>query len=118
LIGSFIWDRTDTLYDQAHLVYQFIVEHNLKNLTLVGHSLGGGVALITSLYLAETSPKRQKRLILIDSIAYPQELPGFIEVLATPILGPLFVSLVPEKVQVSSVLEMVITMTKQYRRTR
>jgi pimeloyl-ACP methyl ester carboxylesterase len=100
-------DGRYTLYDQARLVYQFIVEHNLKNLTLVGHSLGGGVALVTSLYLAETSPKRQKRLILIDSIAYPQEPPGFIKVLATPILGPLFVSLVPEKVQVSSVLEMV-----------
>lgn len=91
----------------TRLVYQFITEHDLKNLTLVGHSWGGGVALVTSLYLAETSPKRQKRLILIDSIAYPQEPPSFIKVLATPILGPLFVSLVPEKVQVNSVLEMV-----------
>lgn len=63
---------------RPHLVYQFIVAHDLHRLTLVRHPFGGGVALITSLYLAETSPARQRRLILIDSIAYKQRLPGFL----------------------------------------
>jgi pimeloyl-ACP methyl ester carboxylesterase len=97
-------DEEYTLYEQARLVYQFIVRHDLRNLTLIGHSYGGGVALIVSLYLAENSPHRLQRLILIDSIAYRQRLPEFIRWLATPILGPLLVSLVPEETQVRSIM--------------
>ncbi len=46
----------DTKYstqDHADLVYQFIVEHDLRNLTLIGNSFGGALSLLLSIMLAE-----------------------------------------------------------------
>jgi pimeloyl-ACP methyl ester carboxylesterase len=97
-------DEKYSVYDQAHLVRQFIYEHDLRNVTLVGHSFGGGVALVTALYLSEIAPERLKRLILIDSISYPQPMPSFIRILATPVVGALVTSFVPVKIQVRHVL--------------
>lgn len=45
--------------------------------------------------------------MLIDSIAYPQELPGFVKILATPVLGPLVIHAIPNAVQVKSLLKKV-----------
>jgi pimeloyl-ACP methyl ester carboxylesterase len=106
-------DEKYSVYDQAHLVRQFIYEHNLRNVTLVGHSFGGGVALVTALYLSETAPERLKRLILIDSISYPQPMPSFIRILATPVVGALVTSFVPIKSQVRHVLELAYYDTRQ-----
>jgi pimeloyl-ACP methyl ester carboxylesterase len=99
-------DEKYSVYDQAHLVRQFIYEHDLRNVTLVGHSFGGGVALVTALYLSEIAPERLKRLILIDSVSYPQPMPSFIRILATPVVGALVTSFVPVKIQVRHVLEL------------
>ena len=95
-----------TAYDQARLVYRLIQEKNLHNLTIIGHSFGGGVALVTSAYLAEHDPERQKNLVLIDSASYLQPMPWFIDILATPVLGPLTAWLLPDEVQTHKVLEL------------
>ncbi len=94
------------IYENARAVLKFITDHDLRNITLVGHSLGGGVALVAALYLETQSPNRLSRLILIDSIAYRQTLPLFIRVLATPGVGPLLVRLLPERTQVKSILKL------------
>jgi pimeloyl-ACP methyl ester carboxylesterase len=96
-------DDKYSLYDQARLVYRFIVDHHLTDLTIIGHSYGGGVALVTSVYLSQNDPKRLRRLILIDSIGYGQKLPQFIKILTTPVLGRIAISLVPVKQQVRSI---------------
>lgn len=92
-------DNDYSLYDHARLVYQFIAKNDLRDLTLVGNSYGGGVALVTSLYLERHAPGRLRRLILIGSIGYPQALPQPVKVLTTPVLGPAVVSLIPKKQQ-------------------
>lgn len=100
-------DDAYSVYEQARLVKNFILENNLKNLHIVGHSYGGGVALAVSIYLSASNPGLQKSLVLIDSVAYPQELPGFVKILATPVLGPLITYAVPNTFQVKNLLKIV-----------
>ena len=83
------------------------VDNDLKDATIVGHSLGGGIALVTSLYLQQSDHSRQRGLVLIDGIAYPQQMPMFIRLLATPVLGPLAVRVVPPEIQVREVMKLV-----------
>lgn len=100
-------DDAYSVYEQASLVRNFILENDLKNLHIVGHSYGGGVALATSIYLSLSHPNLQRSLVLIDSIAYPQELPGFVKMLATPVLGPLLIYAIPNTIQVKDLLKKV-----------
>lgn len=100
-------DDAYSVYEQARLVRNFILENNLKNLHIIGHSYGGGVALAVSIYLSASNPGLQKSLVLIDSVAYPQELPGFVKILATPVLGPLITYAVPNTFQVKNLLKIV-----------
>lgn len=91
--------------DQADLIIKFIVAHQLTNLTLIGHSFGGGVALLTALRLIKEQPHCLKRLVLIDAAGYEQKLPYFIGILRVPPLGRLAVSLLSPKQQVRMVLK-------------
>ena len=100
-------DDAYSVYEQARLVRNFILENDLKNLHIIGHSYGGGVALAVSIYLSASNPGLQKSLVLIDSVAYPQELPGFVKILATPVLGPLITYAVPNTFQVKNLLQIV-----------
>jgi len=100
-------DDLYSVYEQARLVRNFILENDLQNVRIIGHSYGGGVALVTSIYLAASHPNLQNSLVLIDSIAYPQDLPDFVEVLATPVLGPLLIYTIPNTIQVKSLLKKV-----------
>jgi len=100
-------DNAYSVYEQARLVRNFIIENNLKNLHIIGHSYGGGVALAVSIYLSSSHPNLQRSLVLIDSIAYPQELPGFVSMLATPVLGPLMIHVIPNSIQVKNLLKKV-----------
>lgn len=98
-------DGRYSVYEQARLVRNYILENGLEELTLVGHSFGGGVALATAIYLHASNPGLIQRLVLVDSVAYAQALPNFVEILATPLVGPLAVALLPEKTQIRMLLE-------------
>ncbi|HYU98467.1 MAG TPA: alpha/beta hydrolase [Pyrinomonadaceae bacterium] len=91
--------------DQGDLIYQFILEHNLRNLTLVGNSYGGAVSLLVAMRLCEENPSRLSKLVLIDSGGYPDHLPLFLKLLRTPIIGWLSVHLLPPKTQIKIVLK-------------
>ncbi len=85
--------------DQAALVKAFLHREGLTGVTLIGHSLGGGVALATTLDLNRTDSSAIKRLVLIDSAAYPQPLTGALELLRDPIIGPVGLAiLLPETI--------------------
>lgn len=99
-------DKNYSIQDQAELVYKFIIEHDLNNLVLVGHSYGGGVALYTAIRLSEENSTRLSSLVLIDSLAYKQRLPRFIRLLRTPVLGPLGLHILPSKMNVKSILNL------------
>ncbi len=97
-------DEKYSVIDQAALVRTFIEQENLQNLTIVGHSFGGGVTLALALDLAEAKSRRLKQMVLIDSIAYKQTLPIFFKILNTPAIGPISMHLIPPEVQITEAL--------------
>ncbi|WP_088347808.1 MULTISPECIES: alpha/beta hydrolase [Rhodomicrobium] len=99
-------DNHYSIFDQARLVEDYIDRLNLHNVTLIGHSFGGGVALAVALNQIETGRKDIERLVLIDSVAYAQPLPFFFRVLRTPVLGEIGMSLIPPEVQMERALAM------------
>jgi len=64
-------------HDHAELVHRFIVQEDVRQLTLIGHSMGGGIALLVALRLL--SEGRLERLVLVAGAAYPQPLPPFVK---------------------------------------
>lgn len=99
-------DSSYSVYDQARLIIRFIQKHDLNNLTLVGHSLGGAISMVVALNLIIDEPGLLSRLILIDCVAYKQSLPGFIRTLRIPLLGPIILSLISSKKMCRSVLKL------------
>jgi pimeloyl-ACP methyl ester carboxylesterase len=77
-----------SLEELSDVVADFIVRKDLRNLMLVGWSLGGGVALLSLLRHAPELTHRIKKLCIIDGIAYPQKFPFFVGLLRIPFLGP------------------------------
>lgn len=71
-------DGTYAPGDHAELVHRLILQRDLRRITLVGHSLGGGVALLTALRLLDDGTDRLHRMVLVAGAAYPQKLPPFV----------------------------------------
>jgi pimeloyl-ACP methyl ester carboxylesterase len=97
-------DGRYSLHDQAGAVIEVIEALDLSDLTVIGHSMGGGVALLAAMNLERNAPTRLGRIVLIDSIALPQRLPLFLTVLRLPVGGPLVVRLMPPRWQVRYIL--------------
>lgn len=95
-----------SIQDHAELIYKFIVDRDLQNLTLVGNSFGGALALCLSIMLIDREPGRLRALILIDPGAYPQYIPGYLKLIGVPIVGALAVYLTPAKCMAKSVLRL------------
>ena len=87
-------DKAYSVYDQALLVHKFIKEKKLKNITLVGRSFGGGVALIMALLQEDKLVENNiEKLVLINSMSYRQKLPSMMETLNKPFIGYLGIHL-------------------------
>jgi pimeloyl-ACP methyl ester carboxylesterase len=67
-------DGKYTVQDQADLVLARIFREDMRELTLIGHSFGGGVALLVAIALIKEGKGRLARLVLIDSLAFPEAL--------------------------------------------
>ena len=63
--------------DLADAVHRLILLEDLVELTLVGHSLGGSVALMVALRLADDGDGRLSRLVIVAGAAYPLQIPRF-----------------------------------------
>ena len=100
-------DGRYAVQDQAELIYQFIQEHDLRNLTLIGTSYGGAVSLMVSLMLCEDGDNRLSKLILIDSAGYNESLPWHFSLLKKPLVGWLSIHLMPRKAFTRRVLRFV-----------
>jgi pimeloyl-ACP methyl ester carboxylesterase len=92
--------------DHADLIYKFILDHDLKNLTLVGNSFGGALSLLLSIMLLEKEPGRLRALILIDPGAYKQYIPGYLKLIGVPLLGAAAVYLIPARCMAKSILKL------------
>jgi pimeloyl-ACP methyl ester carboxylesterase len=95
-----------SVQDHADLVYKFILDHDLRNLTLVGNSFGGSLSLLLSIRLIENEPGRLRALVLIDPGAYQQYIPGYVKLIGFPLIGALAVYLTPAKCMAKSVLKL------------
>jgi pimeloyl-ACP methyl ester carboxylesterase len=80
-------DGNYAISDQADMVAAFIRSQDLHDVVIMGHSMGGGVTLMTYLKVREDQPARVKSLVLIDSAGYPQKMPWFIWLAKAPVLG-------------------------------
>lgn len=94
--------------DQAALVTRLIEQRGLTRLTLIGHSLGGGVALLTALGLASAGDPRLDRLVLVASAAYEQRMPPFVKLADHPRLSSLLMGALGARLLVRSVLRTIV----------
>ena len=99
----------DTHYstqDHADLIFEFIQENDLKNLTLIGNSFGGALSLLLSIMLTERDPGRLRSLVLIDAGAYKEYIPGYVKILSVPIINALAIYLTPSRCAAKTVLRL------------
>ncbi|MEQ9397594.1 MAG: alpha/beta hydrolase [Longimicrobiales bacterium] len=73
--------------DQAELVLRLIRQRGLRRVTLVGHSMGGGVALLVALGLLDSDPGCLDRMVIVAGAAYRQRLPPFVALARWPRLS-------------------------------
>jgi pimeloyl-ACP methyl ester carboxylesterase len=99
-------DSHYSFQDHAELLYHFILDLDLKKLTLVGNSFGGALALWLAIALLDKEPGRLRSLVLIDAGAYKQYIPGYVKLLGIPIIAPLVVYLTPARVMAKNILKM------------
>ena len=91
-------DEDYSVYDQAKIVQKFIEDKKLENLTIVGRSFGGGVALVLALMQEKNMLKiKINKLILINTMSYKQSLPSMMRYLQKPIIGYLGIHLLSAK---------------------
>ncbi len=84
---------------QAEIVTAFIERLGLDRTSLVGHSYGGSVAMLAALTLIDRgSGRRLDRLVLIDSAAYGDNLPLFVDFLRCPLVAR-GIWLIPRRLQ-------------------
>ena len=93
-------------HDHAELVYRFILQKDLRDLTLFGHSMGGGIALLVALRLLDQG--RLRRLVLVASAAYPQRLPPFVKLARTGRWAQWLFALVPKRRLIGWVLRSIV----------
>src|SRR5690606_29316001 len=98
-------DRRYSVLDQAQLIEAFMDQKRLSDVTVVGHSLGGGVALVLALRDIDAKRGRIRRLALIDSVAYAQKIPIAFSVLRAPVIGPVSNYLIPKQFQARPALK-------------
>jgi pimeloyl-ACP methyl ester carboxylesterase len=99
----------DDLYsphDHAELVHRLILQKDLRQLTLVGHSMGGGIALLVAIRLLEE--ERLERLVLVAGAAYPQPLPPFIALAARGRLAEWGLRFVPKRLLVRTIIRSIV----------
>ena len=77
----------------ARIITAYIRSRRLTDVTLIGHSFGGAVALLTALDCPDVT-----RLILIGAPGFPQQIPIFMRILGLPLIGPLLMNAVPAEV--------------------
>jgi pimeloyl-ACP methyl ester carboxylesterase len=97
-------DGKYAISDQADMVAEFIRARDLHDLVVIGHSMGGGVTLMTYFKVREQDPARIKKLVLIDSAGYPQKMPWFIWLAKAPVLGSVGGKLVSPRFATAQVL--------------
>ena len=78
-----------SIEEKVNDIYELIVAEDLRNLTLVGNSLGGGIALMLALRFAEENSDRISKLVLIDSAGDKNFMPSHLKLIRSVLGGPI-----------------------------
>lgn len=98
-------DTHYSLEDKVDDIYDLILADDLRNLTLVGNSLGGAIATLLAIRFRQERSDRLLRLVLIDSAADQKYLPPHLKLLRS-ILGAPIIYLSPSRLTVKMTLRM------------
>ena len=79
---------TYSIEEKVNDIYDFIIEENLSDLTLVGNSLGGAIALMLALRF-QNNPNRLSKLVLIDSAGDKNYMPSHLKLIRSVLGGPI-----------------------------
>lgn len=90
--------------DQAELLVEWIRRRDLQDISLVGHSLGGGIVLYSALRFLDEDPGRVRSLVIVSGAAYPQQIPKYIGLARLPVLPRLALGVVPPRALLRRVL--------------
>lgn len=96
--SSKVFDTAYSAADQARLIANFLVRRRLTNVTLIGHSFGGQVAMLTTLEFNRREPRRIRNLALLDVPALPQPLTPVVAFMQQPLLPYALFTAVPPPV--------------------
>lgn len=94
--------------DLARAVTDLVHELDLRRITLVGQSLGGGVALLAALTLRDEGKGRLDRLVLLASAAYRQRLPPLVPLSRRPRLSAALLRLIGPRRVMRRVLRSIV----------
>ena len=90
LVGFGLSDKPNVKYTPSYMaefINGFMAALNITNASLVGHSLGGGVALQYTLHF----PDKVHKLVLVDSAGLGKEMTFFMRLVTIPLVGELIV---------------------------
>lgn len=90
--------------DHAAAVEAVLAALNLRDVTLVGHSFGGAVALLVATRDADRARPRLDHLVLVDSPAYPQRPTAAVRFLRKPLAAYIGLALLPPEKMVVGAL--------------
>ena len=82
-------------YDHANLVLDFIRKRGLRDLTIIGHSYGGAIAMMVTLRFNEVEPGRVRNLVLMNAPTYRQPGTAFVDFMRLPVLPYAALMLMP-----------------------
>jgi pimeloyl-ACP methyl ester carboxylesterase len=83
--------------DQAELLFELVLNLDLQDFVLVGHSLGGAIASLVAVRLMETCPQRLRALIVVAGPLLPQPVPPFLRLAGRRVLGPVLLRILPAR---------------------
>lgn len=101
-------DSRYSIKDNADLICRFLIEKRLQNFVLVGHSLGGAVALAVAVESLKNRLLTPAAMVLIDAAAYKTAPPFFVKFFRMPLLGRLLLSLPSSEFKARFVLKKII----------
>lgn len=88
-------DFSYRIEEHTALIRALIVKLDLRDLTLIGHSFGGAVALLLALDLELSRDPRIARLVLMNSPAFPQRPSAGVAFLRKPLIPYLALNILP-----------------------
>lgn len=93
----------------ARALHRWANDLDLRDMVLVGHSLGGGIALLLALALQDEQPDRLRALVSVAGAAYHVEPePPFVRMARRPALSRLALGLTPKRWLIRTVMSSIV----------